>query len=284
MVNIFVSYAKEDVACAESIRQELEVKGYSVWREPPALSLKSILYARTLDNAIIGSAALVLIWSSGAAQSEWVEHHLLLAQRLRKPIFPVQVDGTDLPATLIVDTIVSGRPPCADVAISLLAMPGFPSSQSADPLITLWEVASHDSLNSIRTRKKAIEQAAAMLNQPEPARREATLALLEYLAQHDLMPGIRSKASAVLEEDEKKVAQVPPPSFLRPVDSRHMFAVRCKKCQHLNYFDKRRECIGEKGKVREIVERGGSRLHRLALKCEECGEEMPVDIDCEGYV
>ncbi len=34
MTQIFVSHSPNDAECAEQIRQGLEAKGYSVWREP----------------------------------------------------------------------------------------------------------------------------------------------------------------------------------------------------------------------------------------------------------
>src|SRR5207237_127526 len=120
MTTIFVSHAKEDAACVEAIRQGLETRGYSVWREPPTLSLKSLQYSRTMENALLGSAALVLLWSSSAAGSQWVERHILLAQRLKKPLLPIVLDGTDLPTTLIVETILTGKPSCDDAVAQLL--------------------------------------------------------------------------------------------------------------------------------------------------------------------
>ena len=104
-----------------------------------------MLYARTIDNAIVGSAAVVLVWSSGAEQSEWVERHILLAQRLKKPIVPVVLDSTDLPNTLSVDNAIVGQASCADVAAQLL--PHLPAPDSTDPIIALWEQASHDFAN-----------------------------------------------------------------------------------------------------------------------------------------
>ena len=86
MSQIFVSHASNDTECAEQIRQGLEARGYSVWREPTSLSMESILYLRTIENVILGSAAVILVWSSSAAQSEWVERHILFAQRLKKLI------------------------------------------------------------------------------------------------------------------------------------------------------------------------------------------------------
>ena len=237
MTTIFVSHTKEDADCAEHIRQGLEAQGYTTWREPPTLSLKSILYSRTIENAILGSATVILVWSTSAAPSEWVERHILFAQHLKKLILPVLLDDTDLPNTLVSVSPVTSQTPCTDAVAQLL--PHLPPSHSTDSLILLWGEAAHDSLVSIRTRKAAIEHAAEMLQRGE--HREAVLAILEYLARNDIMPGVRDKASAILEEDAKKVAQVPPPSFLRPDDSRHVFGVRCKN-GHLSYFDKRRVC------------------------------------------
>src|SRR5437868_4035299 len=69
MTTIFISHAKEDAVCAEQISQGLEAQGYSVRRESTSLSLESILYPRTIENFILGSAAVLLLWSSSAAQS-----------------------------------------------------------------------------------------------------------------------------------------------------------------------------------------------------------------------
>ena len=68
MTQIFVSHTQDDAECAEQIRQGLEAKGYSVWREPASLSMESILYPRTIENDLLRSAAITLIWSSSAAQ------------------------------------------------------------------------------------------------------------------------------------------------------------------------------------------------------------------------
>ena len=277
MTTIFVSHAKEDAACAEAIRKGLETRGYSVWREPPTLSLKSLQYSRTMENALLGSAAIVLLWSSSAAGSEWVERHILLAQRLKKPLFPVVLDGTDLPNTLIVDTIITGKPSCDDAVAHLL--PHLPPAHSTDALILLSEEAAHDSLISLRTRKVAIDHAAEMLQRGE--HREAVLALLEYIARRDPIMGVRDKAIAVLEADAKKAA--PPPPLLRPEDSRHMIRVRCKQCGHLTDFDKRRICSAQSQVVRGGKEQAGAELDTMDLPCEKCGHIMPTRVDCEGY-
>jgi len=216
MTQIFLSHASNDAECAEKIRQGLEARGYSVWREPTILSMESILYPRTIENVILGSAAVILVWSSSAAQSEWVERHILFAQRLKKLIVPVVIDGIGLPPTMIVNTIITSQVPCTDVVTQL--PPDFPSPNSTDPLIVLSERAAHE---FIRERKAAIDQAAEMLKRGE--HREAVLAILEYLAHNDLMMGVRDKAQEVLDADAKKGTT---PAF-RPEESRHIIGVRC---------------------------------------------------------
>ncbi len=70
MTSIFVSYAKEDGTCAETILQGLEAQGYHIWRELASLTMESVLYPRTIENEILGSTAVLLLWSSSAASSE----------------------------------------------------------------------------------------------------------------------------------------------------------------------------------------------------------------------
>src|SRR6266699_3463952 len=114
MTTIFVSHTKEDADCAEHIRQGLEAKGYITWREAKTLTMESILYPRTIENVILGSTDVILVWSSNAAQSEWVERHILFAQQLEKQIVPVVLDGTGLPSTLIISTTITSQTSCTD--------------------------------------------------------------------------------------------------------------------------------------------------------------------------
>jgi TIR domain len=271
LTQIFVSHSPNDAECAEHVRQGLDAKGYSVWREPTSLSIESILYPRTIENVILSSAAVILIWSSIAAQSEWVERHILFAQRLKKLIVPVVIDGTDLPNTVVSVTPITSNPPCTDVMAQLPT--DFPQPGSTDPLIVLSEHAAHE---FIRERKAAIDQAAEMLQRSEHL--EAVLAILEYLAQNDLMMGVREKAQEVLDADEKKVTPTP----LRPDESRHIFGVRCKN-GHVSYFDKRRVCSAYKEVPRESRQSAGIELDELHLKCDQCGVEVVAREDCRGY-
>jgi hypothetical protein len=274
MTQIFVSHSKEDAECAEQIRQGLESKGYSTWREPTSLSMESILYPRTIENTILSSAAVILVLSSSAAASEWVQRHILFAQRLKKLIVPVVMDGTDLLPTLIVDRVITSQVPCSDVVKQLPS--NFPQPDSADPLITLSEQAAHE---FIRERNEAIDLADEMLKKNE--HREEILAILEYLAHDDLMMGVRERAQEVLDADAKRATS--PPPLLRPDDSRHIIGVRCKQCGQVTYFDRRRICPAQSHFVRTRATLAGKELDKFDLPCGKCGHIIPTRVDCEGY-
>ncbi len=273
MPQIFVSHARQDAACAEQIRQGLEVVGYTSWREPDSLSIESILYPRTIENIILSSAALVLVWSDGAAQSDWVERHLLFAQQVQKPIVPVLLDGTALPNTLVGVTPIDGHVSCVDVVAQLL--PLLPPSTSEDALLKLAEQAAH---SYVRERKEAIDAGVAMLQRGE--QREAVLAILEYLAHNDLMDGVREKAREALGQYTRQAAAAPAPS--RATDSRHTFGVRCKN-GHVSYFDRREVCSAHTTFPRETRQSAGQELDELLLKCETCGVEVAARVDCGKY-
>jgi hypothetical protein len=234
------------------------------------MQINDILYPRTIENTILASTAVILVWSSSAAQSAGIEQHLLLAQRLKKLLIPVVLDGTSLPNMLVAVSPITAQAPCMDVVAQLMQQPLLPPPQSNDPLIALSELATHEHISK---RKAAIEQAAEILQRGE--QREAVLALLEYLAEKDLMMGVRGKAQEAIDAHTQVL---PLPIFPNPNDARHMFGVRCKN-GHVTYFDKRRVCKEQSG----VVRRGGAPLDELELKCGTCGEIMRHCTDCEGY-
>jgi TIR domain len=275
MTTIFVSYTTEDMDCAEHIRLGLEAKGYTSWREPSSLSIESILYPRTIENVILGSSALVLVWSDSAARSDWVERHLLFAQQVQKPILPVLLDGTALPNTVVGVMPINSSTSCVDAVAQLL--PLLPPLMGEDPLLKLAEQAAHQ---YIRERKAAIDAASAMLPQlPSGRQREAVLAILEYLAHNDLMDGVREKAREALTPYTKQAAS-PAPSNTR--DSRHTFGVRCKN-GHVSYFDRIEVCTTYAKFPREIRQSAGQELDEVILTCDTCGVEVSARVDCSKY-
>ncbi len=211
-----------------------------------------------------------MVWSATAAQSEWVERHITFAQRLKKPILLVVLDGTDLPNTLVDVSPIISQPPCDDAATQLTQR--LPPADSLDPFLALCEQAADERISQ---RKAAIQHAAEMLERGD--QREKVLALLEYIADKDMMMGVREAAQKVLNAESKK-ATAP----VREDESRHIFGAKCRN-GHITYFDKRRVCPKAGGVLRNTVECGGVELDELYLKCGQCGEDMIVRVDCEGY-
>ncbi len=263
MIRIFLSYDQADQACATQMREGVEAAGYTVWREPDYPTPRDASYPYMIESGILGSGAVVVLWSQSAADSVWVKRHLLIAQRFFKPLVVVRLDETSLPTTLLAESLFGGES-CSQLIAQLL--PHLPAPDKADALLTLGELAAS---STIRARKDAIDHAASMLQRGE--QREAVLTILEYLERNDLMYGVREKAREVL---AAATPQQPVSPQAQLQDARHLFGVRCKN-GHLTTFDRRKVCSERK----EIM-RG---LDELLLTCGTCGVEMAVDVDCEGY-
>lgn len=279
MTIIFISHAKADAACAEQLRQDLEAQGYTVWREPTSTTLDSILNPQSIDSTILGSAALILLWSSHTPHSTEVMDRLSLAQRLKKPVFPVLIDGASpasitspagLPATLPFTTSpIIANIPCTNIAAQLL--PLLPQPHSADPLIKLLEQVTQ---YSTFTRQDAIDQAADILMRGEHS--EQILALLDYLAHNDPMNGVRDKAQEVLHT----MTQARNP-LVSGSDAKDIIGVPCRN-GHTTYFNKRRICLDKATLVRTFKQ-DGKEVSERNLKCGQCGASLKVNVDCRGY-
>ncbi|HVB61471.1 MAG TPA: toll/interleukin-1 receptor domain-containing protein, partial [Ktedonobacteraceae bacterium] len=105
MTTIFLSSTQEDAPCASQIRQGLEQAGYTVWCEPDYPTPRDASYPSLIENAILGSAAVVVLWSHRAASFAWTKRHILIAQRFFKLLVPVTLDETALPSTLLVESL-----------------------------------------------------------------------------------------------------------------------------------------------------------------------------------
>jgi hypothetical protein len=272
MTTIFLSYTQADTSCAEQVRQELEAKGYNIWREPGYPGPADIAYPRMIENAILGSAAVVLPWSSHAVAAQEVGRQVAFAQQLKKPVLAVMLDTTALPASVTAAYSVHSQASCSDAVAQLLLH--LPPVDSPDLLLQFWQKAAHEN-NPVR--KEAIDLAAGMLQRGE--HRDEVLAVLEYLTQHDLMSGVRDKAREVLDAELRQDVPLP----FRPDEARHMVSMTCEKCWHVNYFDRRVVCLLKKDGWRAYKTQGSKKLDVLKLNCETCGKEAYVDVDCEGY-
>ncbi len=273
MTSLFLLHAFEDAACAETLHTGLEIQGYRIWREPHNLQMSDILYPHATENAILGSAVVLLVWSSKAARSAEVARHIPFALDLKKAILPLLLDRTDLPATLHSFVPFVVQSPCTDIVAQMIQQSLLPSPDSTDPLITLAQLAASDGLAE---RKAAVQQAKTMLQRNE--HRMEVLAILAYLAQDDPMIRVREPAKEALDADARRQQTPQPPPLLAPplTNTDAMIGVHCKKCGNVTYFNKHRICKESKPVTREGKD-------KLKLKCDTCGKTIMAQVDCEGY-
>ena len=94
MLDVFISYSREDRQTAELIAQNVRALGYNLWWDediPPHLS-----YGELIEQRIAEAKAAIVIWSPSAAASQWVRAEANLA-RERNKLIQTSVGGTEPP-------------------------------------------------------------------------------------------------------------------------------------------------------------------------------------------
>jgi hypothetical protein len=94
MSDIFISYAREDRAKAQSLAAVFQKQGWSVWWDrsiPPGRSFDEVI-----EQALAAARCVVVIWSKASASSDWVKTEA--AEGLsRKILVPVGTEEINLP-------------------------------------------------------------------------------------------------------------------------------------------------------------------------------------------
>jgi TolB-like protein/tetratricopeptide (TPR) repeat protein len=94
-VPVFVSYASQDAAIANSIVEHLESQGLKCWIAPRDVKAGA-QYADAIVRAINEAKALVLVMSGNAMDSAHVAREVERAASKRKPIIPFRIDAAAL--------------------------------------------------------------------------------------------------------------------------------------------------------------------------------------------
>src|SRR5579859_7215973 len=94
MSEIFISYARSTAAKAQQIAEALRGLGYGVWRDDELPAHRS--YAEVIEERLRAAKAVVVVWSSEAVRSEWVQSESDRARTERK-LVQLTVDGAPLP-------------------------------------------------------------------------------------------------------------------------------------------------------------------------------------------
>ena len=71
MSDVFISYAREDLAKAEAIAMGLEQEGWSVWWDRTIPTGRD--FAEVIEEAIAAAKCVVVLWSSHSVKSRWVQ-------------------------------------------------------------------------------------------------------------------------------------------------------------------------------------------------------------------
>ena len=91
---VFVSYAREDEAAARAIIKIIEDAGFAVWWD--GLIPGGERFGSLISRALDGARSVVVLWSSSAAASHWVQDEASFG-RDRHCLVPLSLDGTEPP-------------------------------------------------------------------------------------------------------------------------------------------------------------------------------------------
>src|SRR5271167_4341309 len=93
--DVFVSYASQDAAVANSIVENLEGQGLKCWIAPRDVK-PGAQYADAIVRAINEAKSVVLVMSGSAVGSSHVAREVERAASKRKPIIPFRIDSAAL--------------------------------------------------------------------------------------------------------------------------------------------------------------------------------------------
>lgn len=94
MADVFISYKSQRRAAAEHLAEILADYGYSVWWDYGLVSGRD--FGAQIESELRQAKAVVVLWCSLSAQSEWVREEAALAKRQGK-LAPTLIEKVELP-------------------------------------------------------------------------------------------------------------------------------------------------------------------------------------------
>lgn len=94
MADVFISYARSTMACAEALARIVEADGYSVWYDARLPAHRA--YADVIEEQLDAAKAAIIIWSHEAVRSQWVRSEADRA-RMRGTLVQLRIDDCPLP-------------------------------------------------------------------------------------------------------------------------------------------------------------------------------------------
>jgi adenylate cyclase len=106
MADIFISYARSTATQAQAVAAALRAQGYGVWLDDAIPAHRA--YADVIEEELKAAAAVVVLWSTEAVKSQWVQSEADHAREAGK-LVQLNIDGAPLPMPF-------DRIQCADLA------------------------------------------------------------------------------------------------------------------------------------------------------------------------
>jgi hypothetical protein len=173
MVDVFISYKREERARCERIANKLKALNLDVWFDARLPSGKS--FDREIESTIKKAKAVLVLWSPASVESEWVrneagigkERGVLAAAQLASCELPIAFRATHY-ETLFEENFADDHPGWIKVLErvgELTARPGIASyskalGQGASPLLA-WARANHTDPLALKMEKLAERLSAA---------------------------------------------------------------------------------------------------------------------------
>ncbi len=110
--HVFISYSHKDVDYARKLATELRKHSIEVWMDDRIDF--GTQWPRVIQENLEASAAVIVIMSTNAYKSDWVQSEVSFAQAEKKTIFPILLEGkawVPLAATQYVDARTGDLPP-----------------------------------------------------------------------------------------------------------------------------------------------------------------------------
>ena len=94
--HVFISYARGDSTVREKIQQTLEQAGIHCWVDTQDIT-PGEKWMSGIEDALKQSRAMIVLWSTEAQDSDYIEREFHGAEELNLPIIPVITEGHKIP-------------------------------------------------------------------------------------------------------------------------------------------------------------------------------------------
>ncbi len=96
-MELFLSYSRSDSATGDRLRADLEAAGHHVWLDRDDIR-GGEQWRASIANGIAAADRILLLMSPASLQSENVAREVSIADDLNKPILPLVLEDSEVPA------------------------------------------------------------------------------------------------------------------------------------------------------------------------------------------